>query len=79
MLTDGHRKEYGLKTLHFILQDLLPTQLHLNCLESNATETCFQRLPVLVFIDGGGFNTGSSALGVYDPSVLTVRGNLVTI
>ena len=35
-------------------------------------------LPVMVFIDGGGFNTGSSSLGVYDPSILVTRGNIVS-
>ena len=41
-------------------------------------EFFFQMLPVLVFIDGGGFNTGSSSLGVYDPSILVTRGNIVS-
>ena len=40
---------------------------------------CFQRLPVLVFIYGGGFTTGSSTLPVFDPTVLVTRGNIIFV
>lgn len=48
--------------------------LHINvwtptsaCLNSN-TENCEQKLPVVVFIHGGGFQWGDSALFVHDPA-----------
>jgi para-nitrobenzyl esterase len=39
----------------------------------------FQKLPVLVFIYGGGFTTGSSTQEGYNPSVLVTRGNIVFV
>jgi len=36
-------------------------------------------LPVIVFIYGGGFTTGSSSLEIYNPSVIVARGNVIFV
>ena len=38
-----------------------------------------QELPVLVWIYGGGYTTGSAALDVYDPRQLVERGELIFV
>lgn len=38
-----------------------------------------EELPVLVYIPGGGFQTGSSALPLYDGEALASRGDVITV
>ncbi|KAH7946345.1 hypothetical protein HPB49_023406 [Dermacentor silvarum] len=45
----------------------------------NDTETCNAKLPVMVFIHGGGFQFGDSSLFVYDLSNLAVSANIITV
>ena len=39
----------------------------------------YQKLPVVVFIYGGGFTTGSNSLDIYEPSSLVARGNIIFV
>ncbi|MDT0328521.1 carboxylesterase family protein [Nocardiopsis lambiniae] len=43
------------------------------------TERGADRLPVLVYIPGGGFKTGSGALPLYDGAALASRGEVITV
>ncbi|XP_077524779.1 acetylcholinesterase-1-like [Amblyomma americanum] len=45
----------------------------------NDTDTCDAKLPVMVFIHGGGFQFGDSSLFVYDLSNLAVSTNIITV
>ena len=44
-----------------------------------STEPASDDLPVLVYIPGGGFATGSSALPLYDGESLAARGDVLTV
>ncbi|RKS06801.1 para-nitrobenzyl esterase [Nocardiopsis sp. Huas11] len=44
-----------------------------------ATERGAEPLPVLVYIPGGGFMTGSGALPLYDGAALASRGEVITV
>lgn len=44
-----------------------------------ATQRGAERLPVLVYIPGGGFTTGSGALPLYDGAALASRGEVITV
>ncbi len=44
-----------------------------------STEPASDELPVLVYIPGGGFTTGSSALPLYDGEALASRGDVLTV
>ena len=39
----------------------------------------FQRLPVVIFIHGGSFTSGSSTLTSYEPSAIVCRGNIIFV
>lgn len=51
--------------------------LYLNIWRSTSPST--ERLPVLVYIPGGGFATGSGALPLYDGESLASRGQAITV
>jgi para-nitrobenzyl esterase len=51
--------------------------LSLNIWRSTAPAS--DRLPVLVYIPGGGFTTGSNALPLYDGEALAARGDVLTV
>ena len=36
-------------------------------------------VPLVIFIHGGGFTTGSNGLDIYEPSVLVTRGNIIFV
>ncbi|WP_277211064.1 carboxylesterase/lipase family protein [Isoptericola croceus] len=44
-----------------------------------STAPVSDRLPVLVYVPGGGFATGSGALPLYDGASLASRGDLITV
>lgn len=44
-----------------------------------STEPASDALPVLVYIPGGGFTTGSGALPLYDGEALAARGDVITV
>ena len=39
----------------------------------------FQKLPVLVFIYGGGYTTGTATLDLYNPSQYVEKGDLIYV
>lgn len=44
-----------------------------------STEPASEALPVLVYVPGGGFATGSGALPLYDGEALAARGDVLTV